>query len=145
MNSPVPLFLTVNGPDTVAVDLLSNPQAVVLQLKRTLEVSDVGRSWRESTFTDVAGRAVFWPADGREQRQGTKRLWGELFLHKRLKPSFTFFKFAVRVSGSCIAFALALFLCPPLLSTSSACIRRMPRDSCPPLRHRNRSSRRRYG
>ena len=73
--------------DSVAVDILSRPQVIVVRLVRTLAIHDNSMLHASNSFDDYMGRAVFWPTNDRTSQPGHRTLWGELHLKKGLKPS----------------------------------------------------------
>jgi hypothetical protein len=121
-NSPIPLFLTLHGTSTQALDMLSS--APNLCLLRTIalgsEAADESGARRSNnTFVSNVASAVFWPhesdtgtaANGYTDTDtdgdagvatagdpGVRTIRGELFVPKGLKQSFTFPRFACSVS-----------------------------------------------
>lgn len=89
-NTSVPLHLAMESVDSVAVDILSRPQVIVVRLVRTLAIHDNSMLHASNSFDDYMGRAVFWPTNDRTSQPGHRTLWGELHLKKGLKPSFIF-------------------------------------------------------
>ena len=114
-NSPIPLFLTLHGTDTTALDMLASAPNVCLL--RTIAIGsgaaeERGARRSNNTFVSSVASAVFWSHDdagaapnglgaaaGDVSDTGTRTLRGELFVPKGSKQSFTFPRFACSVSG----------------------------------------------
>ncbi|KAF8485983.1 hypothetical protein DFH94DRAFT_162838 [Russula ochroleuca] len=111
-NSPIPLFLTLHGTDTAALDMFAS--APNLCLLRTIAVGSEAAEERgtrrsNNTFVSSVASAVFWPHDasasGRDTAAevaigdpDTRTLRGELFVPRGSKQSFTFPRFACSYS-----------------------------------------------
>jgi hypothetical protein len=129
INSPIPLFLTLHGIDSQALDLFSS--APNLCLLRTVVLGsqaadEYGARRSNNTFVSSVASAVFWSDDTDTAPNGLKSdtdtdsgaatatatagdpgkrtLRGELFVPKGSKQSFTFPRFSCSVS--CNYFAL---------------------------------------
>lgn len=113
-NSPIPLFLTLHGTDTTALDMLASAPNV--RLLRTIAIGsgaaeERGARRSNNTFVSSVASAAFWSHDdadaapnglgaaaGDVSGPGTRTLRGELFVPKGSKQSFTFPRFACSVS-----------------------------------------------
>jgi hypothetical protein len=114
-NSPIPLFLTLHGTDTTALDMLASAPNVCLL--RTIAIGsgaaeERGARRSNNTFVSSVASAAFWSHDdagaapnglgaaaGDVSDPGTRTLRGELFVPKGSKQSFTFPRFACSVSS----------------------------------------------
>ncbi|KAI0787529.1 hypothetical protein C8Q74DRAFT_1252361 [Fomes fomentarius] len=102
LGSPIPIVLTLKSDDEQALDLLSTPSAVRLNLLRTRLVGshatsgDVESGRSNNSFTNNAGGAFFWPSDEGAPESGTRVLQGELEVKRSLRPGFVFPRFSVQ-------------------------------------------------
>ncbi|PPR02623.1 hypothetical protein CVT24_002194 [Panaeolus cyanescens] len=89
--SVLPCFLTLEGNNTQALDLLSNPGSVLVRLRRrvrfynkaTTSRQDV--AWNESV--EDLGTATWWPATDMQNDSTSRHLEGEIKLEKDLRPT----------------------------------------------------------
>ena len=97
VGSPLPLILTMSSADSEALELLSDPSSIRIDLIRHIAHSAEPTESRGSKLwrREFAGRAVLWPCC---KRTAPGVFHGEVGLDKHLKPSFVFPRFAVRVS-----------------------------------------------
>lgn len=153
IGSPIPLLLTIRSADEQALDVLCTPGAMKFHLYRerligSHAVKEVGGQ-SNNTFREVVGNAAFWLSQDDPKEAGKRKLHGELEVKKGLRPSFTFPRFSVRVSASClrrgkqssmssrpltVAVASAITACSPLRSMGSSCTRPRPPGSFPRIR-----------
>ncbi|KAI0749677.1 hypothetical protein C8Q80DRAFT_1163385 [Daedaleopsis nitida] len=121
LGSPIPISLTLKCGDEQALDLLSTPSAIRLNLARmrlvgSHAISEDGERGRSNnSFADSAGTAFFWPSAEGAPEQGTRVLQGELEVKKSLKPGFVFPRFSVRYF-----LALSQFEAPGFTPASSS-------------------------
>jgi len=147
IGSPIPLYMTLTSDDSQALDLLSTPSSIKVQLFRAravgssaLKTDTAGRS--DNTFREVCGTAVFWPTTMEDASvDGKRRLQGELEVRKWLKPSFTFPQFTLKYSVSLMRFDAPGFVqtgTDPVLQTEKVVIHTAnaigvtPRSYAPP-------------
>jgi hypothetical protein len=97
---PLPFFLTLKSGDTQALDLLASPKAITVSLKRIfvigLDVSKV--KWeKDDPVEDTVGVGRCWVTSA-ESREGCVRtLRGEIFVHRKLLPNFSFPRIQLKV------------------------------------------------
>lgn len=106
----MPCFLTLEGRDTQALDLLSVSSAIVLSLRRRVRFYNKTSSsrkdvaWNE-TVEDM-GTASWWPSVDVPSTANTRHLEGEIRLPKDLRPTSEMGHFSISVShfgGSSLA------------------------------------------
>ena len=71
-----------------------------MQLVRTLYINDFTPTRRSMSFHDVIAEGVFWPVPSDCGALGTRTLFGEIPLRKKLTPSFAFSKLSIQVRGT---------------------------------------------
>ncbi|KAG5636658.1 hypothetical protein H0H81_007277 [Sphagnurus paluster] len=100
--SPLPLYLTLKSQNIQALDLLSSPDAIRLELFRSLEYgADPTKTTSESQgkksiIVSAVAMATFWLRESGEQRQYERRLEGEIELSNALKPTFIFPRLTIK-------------------------------------------------
>ncbi|KAF9477992.1 hypothetical protein BDN70DRAFT_809665 [Pholiota conissans] len=108
VGSPIPLVITFTGEDPHALDVLAEPRAIRLLLRRSiatgLEATDDNSARRTNNhFYKISGMAYFWPSWEATAAPNKRVLQGELELPRDLKPSFKFPNFTIRVRTSALA------------------------------------------
>lgn len=99
----MPCFLTLEGTDTQALDLLSVPSSIVLSLRRRVRFYNKTSSsrkdvaWNE-TVEDM-GVAVWWPSSDVASNSHTRHLEGEVHLAKDLRPTSEMGHFSISYSA----------------------------------------------
>jgi hypothetical protein len=102
INAAIPLLLTLKSKDTQALDLIASEP--LLQLTRTLALgtdamNEAAPRRSNNTFPVAVSRAVFWPYEKDDmQSRDVRVLRGEVYINEGLKPSFSFPRFAIRLS-----------------------------------------------
>lgn len=99
----IPLCLRLEGDDAQALDLLSNPKAAVVRLRRRIkyhynaEKTMESFAWKDAI--DHSQLAVWWPStEGAEDRHGRLRyVNGELHLRSDIKPTSAMASFRIEV------------------------------------------------
>jgi hypothetical protein len=89
------LHLVIESDDEQALEVLSDPKAVRVELVRAMTIGNEAIAQNperrsDNFFATVLGRGYFWGVD--EPRSGTYRriLHGEVNLEMKLKPTFVF-------------------------------------------------------
>ena len=103
--SAIPCFLTFRSSDIQALDLLSNPEAPVLQMRRKVKhyagVDNMGARLALPGADDAIplSRAVWAPPKSVDLGDGieTRMMYGELNLPSNLVPTFKFGDFEIKV------------------------------------------------
>ncbi|KAF8968052.1 hypothetical protein BDZ97DRAFT_449634 [Flammula alnicola] len=109
----MPCFLTLEGRDTQALDLLSAPTSIVLSLRRRVRFYNKTSSsrkdvaWNE-TVEDM-GTAVWWPSTDSRSDSNTRHLEGEIRLAKDLRPTSEMGHFSISYSAVQCPFAAVGF------------------------------------
>ncbi|KAF8896107.1 hypothetical protein BD779DRAFT_1724469, partial [Infundibulicybe gibba] len=99
IGSPIPLIVTWTGEDSQALDLVSAPTALELQLDRLIITGPEATEGPETQtrsdrcFSETMGKAYFWSTSNESER---RILHGELEVGRRLKPSCQFPRFAIK-------------------------------------------------
>ncbi|KAF9048581.1 hypothetical protein BJ165DRAFT_1526021 [Panaeolus papilionaceus] len=109
----IPCFLTMEGNDSQALDLLSSQNSVVVQLRRRVRFYNKASSsrpdvaWNESV--EDMGTAIWWPATDAQNNATTRHLEGEIKLEKDLRPTSEMGHFSISYSVALCAFAAVGF------------------------------------
>ncbi|KAF8968053.1 hypothetical protein BDZ97DRAFT_1655513 [Flammula alnicola] len=118
IGSPIPLMITFTGEDAQALDVLANPTAIQLLLRRSMATGSDGTDDNavrrtDNFFFENAGVAYFWPSREGAEESNRRVLQGELEVVKTLKPSFKFPKFTIRYSLDLLPFKAPGFTSAP--------------------------------
>ncbi|KAL5486115.1 hypothetical protein ACEPAI_7159 [Sanghuangporus weigelae] len=114
LGSPIPLFLTLKGTDSQALDLLSQPSAQNIFLTRTIAIGstatdDAAPRRSNNTFPEQVSRAYWWPSEEGAPQDAVRVLQGEIDVPKTLKPEFMFPRLLLRYHVSVFPFSTAGF------------------------------------
>ncbi|KAF7312501.1 hypothetical protein MIND_00263800 [Mycena indigotica] len=114
IGAPVPLFLTLKSDDEVALDTVSNPNAIKMHLVRSIalgsDAMEERTERRSNTFFQAGvGQAYFWPAMEGGKEPGKRVLRGEVEVKKSIKPSFMFPRFTTRYTMDLLPFSITGF------------------------------------
>lgn len=103
LGSLIPLHLVLESEDPQALDILSSPTAMHVELVRAMTTGSEATAENperrtDNFFTVASSRAYFWdvnePGDGPNRRT----LQGEIDLEMKLKPTFVFPRLSIEVS-----------------------------------------------
>jgi hypothetical protein len=110
--SAIPCILDIESQDPQALDLLSAPKAVRVQLRRTVRyhlasAPNSSASWTENV-SDIQA-AVWWPSHNGRTSPSVRRLEGEIHLPRDLQPSSAIAHFTLSYSVTLLPFLSPAF------------------------------------
>ncbi|KAJ3572953.1 hypothetical protein NP233_g2737 [Leucocoprinus birnbaumii] len=109
IGSPLPLYLVIESEDEQAMEVLSSPTAIRVELTRAMttgsEATAEKAERRSNNFFVVAlSRAFFWVVDEPGCGPNRRVLHGEIDLEAKLKPTFVFPRLSIEYAVDFIGF-----------------------------------------
>ncbi|KAF9450553.1 hypothetical protein P691DRAFT_788998 [Macrolepiota fuliginosa MF-IS2] len=109
LGDPIPLHLVLESEDVQALDILSSPAAIRVELVRAMTTgfeatADHPDRRSDNFFRITLSRAYFWNADEPGLGPNRRSLQGEIDLEEKLKPTFTFPRLSIEYTINFVGF-----------------------------------------